>query len=364
MALAVAPADVDVVLCDLQMPGMDGVEFVRYLASLHYKGGVILVSGEDPRIVQTADKLARAHQLNVLGVLQKPVALAELKALLCAPVTPDRAPSPAPPHVYSRDDIARAIVDGDLINYYQPKVSTVTGAVAGVETLVRWQNPQHGLVLPDRFIDVAEEHGLIDDLTDLVLTNALQQARRWHSEGIVLQLAVNVSVRNLTTLDFPDRVIDALKLSSIAAETLILEVTESRVMKPSVVPLDILARLRLKHIGLSIDDFGIGHSSLAQLRDVPFDELKVDRSFVHGASRDPSRRAIIDGSLAIARQLSMRTVGEGVQAQEDWDFVRNHQFDYAQGYFIARPMPGHEIAGWIRGWQERLALLFAPAASA
>jgi EAL domain-containing protein (putative c-di-GMP-specific phosphodiesterase class I) len=127
-------------------------------------------------------------------------------------------------------------------------------------------------------------------------------------------------------------------------------VTESRLMKGLLTPLDILARLRLKHIGLSIDDFGTGHSSLAQLRDIPFDELKVDRGFVHGACRDASLRAIFEASVGMARRLGMKTVAEGVEDQADWDFVRAAGCDLAQGYFIARPMPGADLAGWMADW--------------
>jgi EAL domain-containing protein (putative c-di-GMP-specific phosphodiesterase class I) len=214
------------------------------------------------------------------------------------------------------------------------------------------------LVFPDQFIPVAEEHGLIDDLTHAVLTSALRQARLWQYMGITLPIAVNVSMDNLMSVEFPDLVAREMKEAGVPASLLVLEVTESRLMKDPMVALDILTRLRLKRIGLSIDDFGMGHSSLAQLRDLPFDELKVDRSFVHGACRDASRKAIVQASLSMSRQLRLRTVAEGVEDREDWDCLRAAGCDLAQGYFVARPMSGEALPTWLNAWRTRHQELF------
>jgi EAL domain-containing protein (putative c-di-GMP-specific phosphodiesterase class I) len=208
-------------------------------------------------------------------------------------------------------------------------------------------------VFPDQFIGTAEETGLIDDLTRTVLTNALHQACVWQAAGLHLQISVNVSMDNLGLLEFPDAVAEAAARAGIPSSNLELEVTESRLMKDPLASFDILTRLRLKRIGLSIDDFGTGHSSLAQLRDIPFDELKVDRGFVHGACRDSSIRAIFEASLGMARQLGMKTVAEGVEDQEDWDFLRTSGCNTAQGYFIARPMPAADLTGWMAAWEIR-----------
>jgi CheY-like chemotaxis protein len=267
------PSAVDVLFCDLNMPEMDGVEFVRRLAHLGYGGSLVLVSGEDERILHTAERLAKAHGLNVLGALHKPVSPDHLQQLLGRSHPAPAAASRAAGKIYGADELRRAIARGELLNHYQPKVELATGAVAGVETLVRWRHPEDGLVFPDQFIATAEEHGLIDDLTRAVLTAALRQARRWHDAGLALQVAVNVSMDNLTDLEFPDFVAREAGKAGVPVAGLVLEVTESRLMKDPLAPMDILTRLRLKRIGLSIDDFGTGHSSLAQLRDLPFDEL-------------------------------------------------------------------------------------------
>lgn len=352
----------DLVLLDLNMPEMDGIEFVRQLVALRFAGQLVLISGEDERMLQSASTLVRAHNIPILGHLRKPASSEALAALL-ETWMPIRVQQPrAAKSVYDTDTLRAAIANGELVNYYQPKVSVADGHVVGVETLVRWRHPVDGLVFPDQFIGVAETNGLIDDLTRVVLREALAQTRAWHDAGLALRVAVNVSMDNLATLGFADFVSQQAALAGVAANDIVLEVTESRLMTDLRAPLDILTRLRLKRFRLSIDDFGTGNSSLTQLRNIPFDELKIDRGFVHQAGKDPTLQAIFNSSLHLARQLGMEVVAEGVEDRADWDFLRASDCDLAQGYFIARPMPAAELPGWMANWdaQRRAALTSAP----
>ena len=168
-------------------------------------------------------------------------------------------------------------------------------------------------------------------------------------------MAINVSMDNLASLDFQDLVVELAAKSGVPPNKVVLEVTESQLMKDSRVPLEILTRLRLKRFHLSIDDFGTGHSSLAQLRDIPFDELKIEQSFVHRACADETLRAMFDASLALARQLDIEVVvAEGVEDQEDWDFLRRTGCDLAQGNYISLPMQASAFSGWLSDWKKRI----------
>jgi EAL domain-containing protein (putative c-di-GMP-specific phosphodiesterase class I) len=280
-----------------------------------------------------------------------------LSALLGSP-DQQRAPTPASGALvadvaFTPERIAQGIDADEFFNVYQPKVRLSDGEVTGVETLVRWQHPEYGLVAPARFIEVAEEHGLIDRLTRTILTNALEQGRRWRMDGHEFHVAVNISMESLSSLDFPDFVADTVRKAGLPPHLLVLEVTESRLMRDPLAVLDVLTRIRLKHIGLSIDDFGTGHSSLAQLRDIPFDELKVDRRFVNHAHADSATRTILEASLGIARQLGMRSVAEGVELHADWELLRELGCDVAQGYFIAKPMNPSAFSQWMAEWEAR-----------
>lgn len=344
------------IMLDLNMPGMDGIEFVRHLVDRNFTGSLILVSGEGERMLRTAEKLVQAHKIQILGYLQKPVQPDALLILLShlAPSNIVAAKLAGSDKTYDAQAISTAIQSGAIVNYYQPKVRVNTGKVAGVETLVRWRHPVDGLVYPDQFIGLAEKYGMINALTSKVLEQACIQAKTWQQAGHELKVAVNVSMDNLASLDFQDVVVALAAKADIAPNKIVLEITESQLMGDMRVSLEILTRLRLKRFHLSIDDFGTGHSSLSQLRDIPFDELKIDQGFVHRAWENETLRAIYDTSLALAKQLNMEAVAEGVQDRQDWNLLRRTDCNLAQGNFIARAMPADAFEAWLVDWQKRL----------
>jgi EAL domain-containing protein (putative c-di-GMP-specific phosphodiesterase class I)/CheY-like chemotaxis protein len=347
------PQAVDVIVCDLNMPEMDGIDFLQSVNAGPFCGSVILLSGEGARVMHTVQKLLGGGRLQVLGSLEKPAAPAAMRSLLERWKPMEATPPAASAHIYSADDIHAANRDGQWVLHYQPKVDLQSGALAGMEALVRWQHPLHGLVYPDQFIHVAEDCGAIGALTDWVFREATRQLAQWRGSGLPVVMAVNVSMENLSQPGFALRVGALVREAGVSPQDITLEITESRLMSPAPAPLESLVRLRLQRFGLSIDDFGTGHSSLAQLRDVPFTELKVDRGFVHGAGGNPIIRPMLEGSIGIAKRLGMLSVAEGVENEDDWHLVRDSGCDLAQGYFIGRPMPADRLGAWLTDWQAR-----------
>lgn len=345
---------IDLLFLDVNMPGMDGIEFIRRLGECGFAGSVVLVSGETTRLLESVHRLILARGMHSLGSLQKPVTLERLQGLIQRlPMPSESVVARAPRTEITIEQLQSGIANDELLNYYQPQVAFATGEVVGVETLVRWQPDVGPLIFPDQFLPLAERDGLIGVITRSVMVAAMKQARVWKLCGHNLNVAINVSMSDLTVLDFPDEAAAMAAYAGIDPRNVTLELTEGQVMRQLSTVLDVLARLQLKRFRLSIDDFGTGHSSLAQLRDLPFDELKIDRGFVHKAARQPTLQAICSASLRMAQKLRMPAVAEGIETIEDWQLLRELGCEIAQGYFIARPMPADSLLPWISEWNER-----------
>ena len=347
-----APARFDLLVIDLQMPGLDGISLLRHLSQISYRGAVIITSSVEERVLEAAERVGKALGLDLRGILPKPASPEKLLQLLGA-ARPTGTPNVEPQPQYAPELIARALQHGEFVPHYQPQIALFDGRLLGVEALARWIHPRHGIILPGRFIRAAEESGQICDLTFPLVARVLNQAREWEQAGLDITVSVNVSMASCLRPDFPDQLSAAIKQSGLEKPNLMLEITESRALEETMPAYDIFTRVRLNRIGLSIDDFGTGHSSLAQLRDVPFNELKVDQSFVKGAAADVTRRAILEASLTLAHKLGMRTVGEGVETVDDWALLRSLGCTAAQGFLIAEPMPGEQLISWIADWDDR-----------
>ncbi len=343
----------DLILLDLSMPAMDGLEFIRRLVDRKFEGRLILVSGEDERVLRTVEKLAEAHHIRVLGHLSKPVQEDKLAILLRRWRPASGTFEIAWKKVYSEEAVSQAIEGEQLTVHYEPQVMINTGEFTGVEALVRWRHPKDGMVVPQQFVGVAESSGLIHKLTRFVFSRAMSQLAAWREMGLHSKMAVNVSIDALSSLDFADFANEQANTWGVSPKDVTIEVTESRLMQDLRAPLEVLTRLHLMRFQLSIDDFGTGYSSLSQLQDIPFSELKIDRSFVHRGTSDKTVRTMYNTCLGLARQLKMSTVAEGVEDRHDWEFVRASDCEIAQGYFVGRAMPPEAMPGWAAKWSKR-----------
>lgn len=343
----------DVILCDLNMPGMDGIAFLRHLSERDLACAVGLVSGEDKRVLQSVADLADAHRLKVLGHLSKPLGLPPLQGLLEKALAVDGGGRGGGGFTsLTPEQVEAGIAAGYVEPYFQPKVEVATGRLVSVEALARWRDPDGGLLGPGAFIPVAEENGLIDDLTEAVMAQAFECGANWAVDGLLIKVAVNVSMESLKRLDYPEWVVGMAGAAGMDPTQVILEVTESRLMEDVAATLEILSRLRLKGIGLAIDDYGTGFSTMQQLKRIPFTELKVDGSFVTGAPSDGEARAMLESSVGLAKALDLTLVAEGVEEKAEWDLVAAVGGDVVQGYFVAKPMPGDQIPAWNEKWSQ------------
>ncbi|MBQ4879840.1 EAL domain-containing response regulator [Pseudoalteromonas luteoviolacea] len=338
----------DLIIIDLIMPDMDGIEVLRHLSEYSFKGAVILLSGQDQRILDTTAALAGAQHIRVLGAIPKPITievlnqklnrLFEEKAPVFNPITKD----------ICLEELKEAIAHDEIIPFYQPQLDFSTGQLKSIEVLARWAHPRRGIVGPASFITMAEETGMIDAITRSIFRQALKQFKELSNiYGEQLNLSINLSTDSLCAIDLPEQIEDLANIHGIPCNSITLELTESRLIQNLVSTLDVLLRLRLKGFGLSIDDFGTGYSSLEQLKKIPFTELKIDRQFISDATNNKTCKAIIESSVSLAKTLSMHIVAEGVETQADWDLARDLKCDLAQGYFISKPLPFKDFVHWL-----------------
>jgi EAL domain-containing protein (putative c-di-GMP-specific phosphodiesterase class I) len=241
--------------------------------------------------------------------------------------------------------LSRALEEQQLRMVYQPNVRLRDGKLVRVEALVRWEDPEFGPVEPSRFIPLAEEHGLIDDLTQWGLTTILRQWLDWFEEGIDTSIAFNISALSLQHLDFPDFVERMCTALEVPTDRLVLELTEGAT-QPLVKLMDTLTRFRIKGIGLAIDDFGTGYSSMMQLRQLPFTEVKIDQAFVADVTQSRDCRLIVQTIAELAHGLGLSATAEGIETVEQLQAVRELGCDIAQGYLISQPMGPQALAAW------------------
>jgi diguanylate cyclase (GGDEF)-like protein len=250
-------------------------------------------------------------------------------------------------HLSLLGEINHAMDSGELVLYYQPKLNMLDGSPSGAEALVRWQHPEKGLITPDLFIPMIEDTNLIHSFTAWVLNEAMRQVAQWHTQGLELPVSINISARSLMNPDIVERIRDGIERWGISPARLILEITETGLMWDPVMAKRHLGQIHDLGVELSIDDFGTGYSSLAYLKDLPVDELKIDRAFIHHMLDNPKDANIVQATIQLAHSLGLFVVAEGIENETMWEKLANFGCDKAQGYYMARPMPSGDIPDWI-----------------
>jgi len=367
----------DIILLDLKMPDIDGVEVIRKLARINKKCSVLLMSGYDDGVLHSALQLAKEYGLNVISDFTKPIDFPKLMSTLFKIKETHLKQKSLTPHVLgknnlttpdtdsfdddnhpdiiikseiyipSKEELALAIKEHQLVLFYQPQLSFKDKNLIGVEALVRWEHPVYGLLFPDKFITLAEIYGLMEQLTSEVIQLAIKQSKLWQRRGIEIKISINISAQNITSLTLPEQLTHLVSESKIDPSMVMLEITETELMTELTTSLDILTRLRLKGFHLSIDDFGTGYSSLSQLHRAPFTELKIDQSFVMTMLTNMESKAIVETCILLGHNLNMEVIAEGVENEDVWNELKRMGCDNAQGYFIAKALPIDQLSSWL-----------------
>ncbi|MEJ7138410.1 EAL domain-containing response regulator [Amphibiibacter pelophylacis] len=348
-------------LLDLSLPGMDGIEILVELGLRNYSVPIVLASSHERALIESVVGMSPY----ILAGLSKPLSLEALHGALKGGALlhghTDRRQSPRTP--VTVEMLREAIAQGQIVPHYQPKVDGETALLRGVEALARWKHPELGWIPPDQFVPLAEREGLIRDLTLHMMDRSFAQCASWAAHGLRLTMAVNLSPHLLRHATVVEDICTVKRRHGLQPSQVVLEVTESTVVEQAGPGLSALARLRLKGFGLAIDDYGTGFSSMLQLARIPFTELKIDRSFVHGASSRKGLRVILESAMGLARGLEIATVGEGVETMEDWRLLQQFGCSTGQGWLIAKAMDGDELPLWIKNHHLRLRDLRSPGAS-
>lgn len=328
-----------VIVLDLSMPEMDGDQVMAWLAEQGCKAHILIVSGLELARMQEAEATGRSLGLTMAGVLQKSVHLEKIRDVFREIY--DAA------GVLSIEDISKALINREIRLVYQPQIDLKSGAVVGFEALARWNHPKRGPVPPATFIPLLEANEIMNDFTSQIVGMALDDMRLWNGATGV-RVSINASMGNSGCTEIDEMVRSQCIDKGIDIQRITIEITERAAMTEASQVDACLARLHELGAQASIDDFGTGYSSLVKLHQLPFSELKIDRSFITDSDSNLQNGILARAMIDLAHNLNKKVVAEGVESLETLHCLREWGCDFAQGYFIGRPMPPDEVIPWLR----------------
>jgi EAL domain-containing protein (putative c-di-GMP-specific phosphodiesterase class I) len=343
---------IDICFIDLKLPEMDGLELIRHMARSENPVSIVLASALDPALVFSVETMSHAYGVNLLGTVIKPATPEGLLALIAKHVPPQLRPAKAAGPQLALDDILLGLEQDQILPYFQPKVEIATGWVKSVEAFARWQHPQLGLLSAAAFVPMLEENGLADKLAWIIIEKSLAACRWLAEQNHATSVSINLSSVPLAEVEFAERFVERAASYGVAPKSVIAEITESASKSDTPAFLENLARLRMKGFMLAVDDYGTGDASMQHHLRVPFSELKIDRSFVAGASQNQALQMALSSSLELAQKLNRESTGVGVETRQDWDLLQKLGCTNAQGYFIAKPMELKALPAWMDEWAQ------------
>lgn len=327
----------DVIFCDIMMPGRDGVDMMELLDNINYPGKVVIVSAMDLTIISAVKAMCSGFSFDVVGKLQKPYDQLEVDNIVDKIQQKTKKKSKfVQPIEVDEHEFIWALDEGRIKNYYQPLVSTKSSEVLGYEALARWYHPIYGVLSPNHFIPIVERCGLSKALFDAVFNNVIYDIKH---RGFTQKVSINVDHANLEDPQFARRFLQLCHDKDINPEQITIEITERDTFQASTSIYKNLLKLRMNSVTVSIDDFGTGSSTFEKLAQLPFNELKIDRSFVHGIESDPKKRNIVVAIRSLAKSLNIPVVAEGVEDEATMKVMREYGIDLCQGFYINKPMP-------------------------
>jgi EAL domain-containing protein (putative c-di-GMP-specific phosphodiesterase class I)/CheY-like chemotaxis protein len=342
---------VDIMLMDLNLPGMDGLEVIRHMGEIGCKAGLIVLGSHGSDVMFSVETMAEAYGVNILGTVARPISASRLATLIDNYVPPPPQPVDTAPLEFTFGEVGRGLQADEFGPYFQPKIELETGQIKGLEMFARWRHPQHGVLGPGAFMHVLEQANRIDFLDWNMIEKSVTACRVLHDMGIPISFSVNVDQSTLQHPQFIAQIQACLERHHILADYITFEISERSVLKADPHFLERLLRLRMMGFGLAVDDYGTGRSNLQLLAAIPFSELKIDRSFVDGASRKRALSTVLKSYLGLARSLDRRSTAVGVETRQDWDFLQGLGCTYAQGFYIASPMPVEQVPDWLNEWR-------------